>query len=225
MKAVLMEWREVAPEVRHFVFEIPEVERFDYHAGQFVSLAAQIGTKEITRAYSLASRTNGNRFELCLNRVEGGLLSPYLFDMDAGQSIDCAGPLGYFHWREQGSDSILAATGTGIAPFRGMLQEAFPGKVTLVFGVRYETHLMYREEFEQLERENPRFQFRPVLSRGDAGWTGRRGHIQPHVLEVLGARRDVTVYICGMKAMVDDLRGQLKALGVDRKRIVYEKYD
>ena len=39
MKAVLVEWREVAPEVRHFLFEIPEVERFDYRAGQFVSLA------------------------------------------------------------------------------------------------------------------------------------------------------------------------------------------
>jgi CDP-4-dehydro-6-deoxyglucose reductase len=33
------------------------------------------------------------------------------------------------------------------------------------------------------------------------------------------------VYICGMKAMVDDMRQQLKALGLDRKRIIFEKYD
>jgi ferredoxin-NADP reductase len=33
------------------------------------------------------------------------------------------------------------------------------------------------------------------------------------------------VYICGLKAMVDDVRRLLKARGFDRKRLVYEKYD
>jgi predicted ferric reductase len=33
------------------------------------------------------------------------------------------------------------------------------------------------------------------------------------------------VYACGMREMVDELRSRLKALGVDRKRMVYEKYD
>jgi CDP-4-dehydro-6-deoxyglucose reductase len=227
MKAVLVSQREIAPEVRHFVFEIPEVDRFDFRAGQFVSLSTGIGGKTITRAYSLASRAAGdNRFELCLNRVEGGLFSPHLFDLPPGGSVDVAGPLGYFHWRDQVSDSILVATGTGIAPFRGMLQEEFAGHATLVFGVRYEPSLMYRAEFEALEAAKPdRFRFLPVLSRGDESWAGRRGHVQSHVLEALGERRDVNVYICGMKAMVDDLRAQLKALGLDRKRIIYEKYD
>ena len=224
MKAVLVDWHEIAKETRHFVFEVPEVENLVYKAGQFVSLSAPIGDRIITRAYSLASRASGNRFELCLNRVQEGLFSPYLFDLPKGASVDLAGPLGYFHWRDSG-DSILVATGTGIAPFRGMLQENFEGHATLVFGVRFESSLMYRDEFEKLERENSRFRFHPVLSRGDASWTGRRGHVQQHVLDVLGDRRDVTVYICGMKAMVDDLRAQLKALGLDRKRIVYEKYD
>jgi CDP-4-dehydro-6-deoxyglucose reductase len=45
------------------------------------------------------------------------------------------------------------------------------------------------------------------------------------VLEALGDRRDVDVYICGLREMVDDVRAQLKAIGLDRKRIVYEKYD
>ena len=229
MKAVLIESHEIAPETRHFVFEAagPEVgEAFPYRAGQFVSLSTPIGGKTITRAYSLASRSNGNRFELCLNRVEDGLFSPHLFAMQPGDSVDLAGPLGYFHWRDNVSDSILVATGTGIAPFRGMLQEEFGGRATLVFGVRFETSLMYRSEFENLAAAKPdRFDFRPVLSRGDEAWQGRRGHVQTHVLEALGDRRDVNVYICGMKAMVDDLRAQLKALGLDRKRIVYEKYD
>jgi NAD(P)H-flavin reductase len=97
-------------------------------------------------------------------------------------------------------------------------------RVTLVFGVRQEANLLYREEFEQLQ-EAGQFQFEPVLSRAGDGWSGRRGHVQAHVLEAVGERRDVNVYICGMKAMVDDLRAQLRALGFDRKRIIYEKYD
>jgi CDP-4-dehydro-6-deoxyglucose reductase len=33
------------------------------------------------------------------------------------------------------------------------------------------------------------------------------------------------VYLCGLKAMVDDVRARLKARGFDRKQIRYEKYD
>jgi len=147
--------------------------------------------------------------------------------MQPGDTVDLSGPLGYFHWREPASDSILVATGTGIAPFRGMLQEPLGHTPTsLVFGVRYEANLMYRAEFEKLASEQPdRFRFLPVLSRADESWQGRRGHVQTHVLDAIGERRDVNVYICGLKAMVDDLRAQLKALGFDRKRIIYEKYD
>ena len=44
-------------------------------------------------------------------------------------------------------------------------------------------------------------------------------------MEALGDRRDVDVYICGLREMVDDVRLKLKEIGLDRKRIIYEKYD
>ena len=44
-------------------------------------------------------------------------------------------------------------------------------------------------------------------------------------MEALGDRRDLDIHICGMKAMVDDVRGILKELGFDRKQIIFEKYD
>ena len=49
--------------------------------------------------------------------------------------------------------------------------------------------------------------------------------MQTHVLEAIGDRRDIDVYICGLKLMVDDVRSMLKGLGFDRKQIIYEKYD
>ena len=73
--------------------------------------------------------------------------------------------------------------------------------------------------------DHDEFAFWPVLSRPQSEWQGRTGHVQEHVMEALGQRRDVDVYICGLKAMVDDLRMRLKGVGLDRKRLIYEKYD
>ncbi|MGH9628776.1 MAG: ferredoxin--NADP reductase [Bryobacteraceae bacterium] len=229
LKARLIESRDIAPDVKHFVFDVPEVEQLPYIPGQFVSFSRDVGEKKITRAYSTASPPGGNRFELCLNRVEDGLFSPFLFDMEPGETIDMKGPLGYFTLRPLHTDSILVATGTGIAPFRSMLGAHLKSdpdrRITLVHGVRYEGSLLYRAEFERMAELHANFEFRPTLSRPAPEWTGRTGHVQPHVIEALGDRHDVDVYICGLKAMVDDMRARLKAIGLDRKHIIFEKYD
>lgn len=230
MIARLAETVELAPGVRHFVFEAEVDGPFEFEPGQFVSLSAMIEDREITRAYSLAGVPDGRRFELCLNCVDDGLFSPYLFSMKMGDSVNVAGPLGYFVWKKPVGRSVLVATGTGIAPFRGMLKKLWRASseapVTLVFGVRYEENLLYRREFEEMAGHWPQFQFWPTLSRGGESWRGRRGHVQAHAMEAVRAGiGDVTVYICGLKAMVDDLRSQLKSAGLDRKRIVYEKFD
>lgn len=229
MQARLIQSTEIAPAVRHFVFDVPGIDSFPFQPGQFVSLSADINGKNITRAYSLAGVPDKNRFEICLNLVEDGSFSPHLFALQPGDTVHLAGPLGYFVWRNPVADSILVATGTGITPFRGMLQQYLgtggAANLTLVFGVRHEPNLLYRHEFEALANRHANFRFQPTLSRPGELWTGRRGHVQAHVLEALGDRRDLDIYICGLKAMVDDLRSQLKGLGVDRKRIIYEKFD
>jgi ferredoxin-NADP reductase len=229
MRARLIESREIAPSVRHFRFEALGVERLEFVPGQFTSFTEMIGGKEITRAYSLASAPSGsNRFELCLNRVEAGHLSPRLFDMQPGDRIEMRQPLGMFVLRQPPRDSILIATGTGIAPFRSILQThlnaASPG-FTLLFGVRYESHLLYRQEFEEMGRNHPNFRFWPTLTRPESGWTGRQGRVQAHLAEAIGDRRDIDFYLCGLKEMVDEVRGLLKSQGFDRKQIFYEKYD
>lgn len=230
-QAVLLGWRELAPGVRHFDFAVPAVEHLPYVPGQFVSLTHQIGGRQITRAYSVSSAPQANRFSLCLNLVPEGHFSPYLFALQPGDAVTMSGPLGTFTLRDLAQDMVWVATGTGVAPFRGMLDQwllqapAPRGRVTMVFGARYEEGLLYRADFERAAAANPDFIFEPTLSRPPANWAGRTGHVQPHVLEAIGARRDVTVYICGLKAMVDDLRAQLKALGLDRRQIVSEKFD
>jgi CDP-4-dehydro-6-deoxyglucose reductase len=102
--------------------------------------------------------------------------------------------------------------------------------ITLLFGVRYEHGLLYREEFDQLERQYENFRFMPTVTRPTESWTGLTGRIQAHLDEALALRSpeemvNVDVYICGLKEMVDSVRKELKQRGFDRKQIIYEKYD
>lgn len=229
MKARLIASHHLSPDVKHFVFEVPDVEQLPYQVGQFVSFTHELNGKHFTRAYSTCSQPQGNRFELCLNEVKEGRFSPHLFRMTPGDTVEMKGPLGTFGWKQPVRDSVLVATGTGIAPFRGMLQERLPRDhehtFTLIFGARYEPNLLYREEFEEFARQYPHFRFLPTLTRPSERWQGLTGRVQPHVLDVIGERRDLDIYLCGMKEMIDDLRSQLKAFGFDRKQIVAEKYD
>jgi CDP-4-dehydro-6-deoxyglucose reductase len=229
MQARLISARELAPGVNHFVFEAVGVARLDFLPGQFVSFTELVDGKPVTRAYSIASAPDGtNRFELCLNRVDGGRLSPVLFAMRPGDAIEMTAPLGTFTLREPPRDSVLIATGTGITPFRAYLQAYLPRGApafTLLFGVRYDPHLLYREEFEAMAARYPQFRFLPCVTRPSAAWTGRTGRVQAHIEEALAGRRDVDVYLCGLKQMVEDVRGVLKQMGFDRKHIRAEKYD
>jgi ferredoxin-NADP reductase len=227
MNARLVEFHDLSPTTRHFTFET-EVP-LTFTPGQFVSLFTERNGKTVTRAYSIASAPQGNRFELCLNLVEEGILSPWLFQLQPGDLIEYKGPFGAFVFREPPNDSILVATGTGVTPYRSMLHHHLLSdpqrRCTLVFGARHEHGILYRAEFEDLARTIPNFRFLPTITRPGPGWTGLTGRVHDHVLLELGDRRDVDVYICGLAEMVNELRNKLKEEGLDRKRIIVEKYD
>ena len=226
MNATLLETRDIAPSVRHFVFEADEP--LSFTPGQFVSFTQEIGGREITRAYSIASAPHGKRFELCLNLVPTGHFSSHLFTLEPGQSVPMRPPLGTFVVRHPENPKIFVANGTGITPFRSMLQ-SLPSdapETLLLFGVRHRSGLLYADEFAELERANPHFHFWPTLTQPEPDWSGRSGRVQAHLEEAIAGRKNVDVYLCGLKAMVDDVRTQLKErFGFDRKQIFYEKYD
>jgi ferredoxin-NADP reductase len=233
MKTRLVGFAELAPEVRHFDFEVPDREELLFTPGQFVSVLEHVNGKEITRAYSIATPRGGNRFGLCLNRIPEGLVSNYLFRLKPGDEVDMHEPLGFFTLRHPGRRAVFIATGTGIAPFRSMLLDHLPRtqpNITLLFGVRHEYGLLYRKDLEGLLSEYPSFRFLPTITRPTGTWTGRTGRVQAHLDEALALHSpdeiyNVDIYICGLKEMVDDVRREVKQRGFDRKQIIYEKYD
>jgi ferredoxin-NADP reductase len=155
----------------------------------------------------MASAPNGNRFELCVNRVEAGFFSNHLADLPeddllpVGGTIRVHGPHGQFTLREPLTDTILIATGTGVAPMRAFLQSLFPEhgphagqdgsggrEIWLVYGTRHESELYYRDEFEALARRFPNFHYLPTLSRAAESWKGWRGYVQEHVGRIVAER-------------------------------------
>ena len=228
MRAILLGSRELAPGTRHFEFEVEGQTSLRFQPGQFISLKHPFDGKEMTRAYSLASPPDGNRFALCLNLVPNGHFSHYLFELAPGSAIEMTEPLGYFTLRNPQRDALFIATGTGIAPFRSMLLhhlEHSQQKITLLFGCRYPYSVLYREELVELAGTHPNFTLIETVTRPEQGWLGRTGRVQSHLDEALAGRTDVDVYICGLKEMVDEVRALLKQRGFDRKQIIYEKYD
>jgi len=184
----------------HFVFAVETLSAFEFGPGQFVSLLkADARGKMQTRAYSIASAPRGNQFDLCVNRVDGGFFSNVLADMHIGDTLQMHGPHGLFTLREPQGDSLLIATGTGIAPMRGFVEWLFPpdtspdgpsrlpeGKtVTLIYGTRHETEMYYRDLFEATAARHPAFRYLPTLSRAGEDWHGARGYVQDHVAALL----------------------------------------
>jgi NAD(P)H-flavin reductase len=227
--AKLIETFDLGPGIRHFRFEVPDVESFEFVPGQWVSMTELVNEKKVTRAYSLASLPEANRFEICLNKVEDGLFTPYLFSLKPGDTVPTKGPVGAFTLKSKEREAIFVATGTGVVPFRPMLSQAGylenGAKATLIFGARYAEGLMFRSDFEALAERFEGFSFVPTVTRPGEGWQGRMGRVQPLLWELLGDRTDVDVYVCGLNEMVESVREELKLRGFDRKQIIVEKYD
>lgn len=223
----------LSEQTKHLEFEMLGIPRFGFVAGQWLSLQANKSDgEEITRAYSIASPPDGNRFALCLNRVQDGFMSNFLCDLKEGAEIRCQGPFGDFILRPPLRDTLFIATGTGIAPFRSMLhwQLADPSRhegrqLWLLLGSRYEKDIYYHDEFLRLAASHADFHYLPTLSRGAPEWKGLRGYVQEHVPGIVQNRTDMHAYICGLDKMIKANRELLKGLGWDRKAIRVEKYD
>jgi ferredoxin-NADP reductase len=185
----------------HFEFVIDELDSFPFTSGQFVStVAPDAKGKQQTRAYSIASAARENRFDLCVNRVEGGFFSNHLADLTdlaPGGTVKVHGPHGHFVVRAPVTDSIFIATGTGVAPMRGFVQSLFPldgpdrseGKeICLIYGTRHESEIYYQDEFETIAAKHPNFHYLATLSRAGDGWQGLRGYVQDHLGSIVEER-------------------------------------
>jgi ferredoxin-NADP reductase len=226
---------------RYFI-QVNELESFNFKAGQFVTLDLPIHeqTNKRWRSYSIASWPDGsNIFELLIVLLEGGAGSTYLFnEVEVGSKLVFRGPQGVFTLPENiEKDIFFICTGTGIAPFRSMLNFIKLHKVShqnlyLIYGCRTQKDLLYFEEMKALEDKLDRFYYLPTLSREN--WNGATGYVHNLYEEICKTNNAACVnpedlkpacfYLCGWKFMIDDARKKIVDLGYDRKAIHFELY-
>ncbi len=227
---------------RRFFIKVNELETFDFKPGQFVTLDLPIHEQKNKRwrSYSIASWPDGtNVYELLIVLLDGGAGTTYLFnEVKVGSELTFRGAQGVFTLPERiEKDLFFICTGTGIAPFRSMLNYMQLHNIThenlyLIFGVRTQKDLLYHEEMKALENEMENFTYMPTLSR--EGWEGRKGYVHSLYEEIckknneacedIHSLKPASFYLCGWKAMIDDARKRITELGYDRKSVHLELY-
>ncbi|HMX38934.1 MAG TPA: FAD-dependent oxidoreductase [Saprospiraceae bacterium] len=226
---------DLSPGVRQFWLEFPEVEHFEFRAGQFLTFDLPIGEKRLQRwrSYSIASPPDGsNVVELCVVRSASGEGTRYLFEeVREGSTLRCKGPDGGFVLPDLiERDLVFVCTGTGVAPFRSMLLDlknsgrAHRG-LHLIFGTRREQDILYRADFEALAREWPQFRYDVALSR-QPEWPGHKGRVHAiYQQHYTPARPDVAFFLCGWTQMIDEAVAHLVAeMRYSPKQVLYELY-
>lgn len=237
--------RMLSPQVRELGFERADGVRFDFQAGQWVSLVLPLGEGEARRAYSIASAPDASPgFEIAVTKVDGGPGSTFLHELAVGGTLRALGPQGFFtRPRPGGHPALFVGTGTGVTPLRSMIRDALAAgetsPMTLLFGVRHEIDQLYREELEELTSRHANFRAFYTISQPGPTWSGLTGYVQTHVerlfreLETAGPAATVPaaatsphVYICGLERMVGAVRDLLrKQMLLDRKQVHSERYD
>jgi CDP-4-dehydro-6-deoxyglucose reductase len=202
----------------------------NYKSGQFVMLNIPYKDTFVRRAYSIANSPGNKHIEICLNYVEKGKASHFLFNIKPNTTIMIDGPYGIFKLKHNTNDKLFVCTGTGVAPLRAMIQEllstkpAPKQKVTLIFGERTEAELLYRTEFEQLQKAHKNFRYIPTLSKPHKDWKGEKDYVQYVIQKYINNAQTTDIYICGMKEMVDHVQTNVLEFNVPKQNIFTEKF-
>lgn len=145
-------------------------EKFVHRPGQFVEVSV-MGVGEAPVSICTA-RTRPDVLELCVRNV--GRVTNAIHNRKEGDLLWIRGPYGNgFPMEEmEGRHLLLIGGGLGIAPLRGVLQYAVQNRekyreITVFYGIRCYSLMLFRDEFLHLLREGDKEQVRFYLSYED----------------------------------------------------------
>jgi CDP-4-dehydro-6-deoxyglucose reductase len=233
-KGIIKKIEIVTPRTRRYWIELPETSSFNFKPGQFITLDLPISEQRNKRwrSYSIASAPDGgNVVELIVVHLEGGKGSEYIFnELHVGSELTLRGAQGVFVLPENiDKDLYLICTGTGIAPFRSMLEYIYlnnlPVKhpIHLIFGTRTREDILYENEMRALQDKIPGFSYHIALSR-EAVEGYYHGYVHPIYESLANPAIPAKFMLCGWRNMIDEAKQRLQMLGFDRKDIQEELY-
>lgn len=216
--------------VKHFVLDYASECDTKFIAGQFMMVHLEKDGKPHKKPYSIASSPSLNKqIELSIKKVEGGYVSSWFFTLKEGDTLHTSLPYGFFTVREPWQDNIVfVGTGTGVAPLRGMIHALYEKGCTkdiwLIFGNRYETDILYHDEWRELEKKHKNFHFIPTVSRPQT-WKGETAYVQEIVKKTFaGKTTGLDFYGCGLVPMCQQLKSALLEMNIPKEQIHFEQF-
>lgn len=225
-------------DVRHLTFDLDGL-GYRYVEGQALGLLVPGPEgKPRLRYYSIASPRHGDEGDdrsvsVCIKRViepEGSPAigcSHFLCDLEPGAVVGLVGPFGPFFPlpEDRSTPMILAAAGTGIAPFRGLLASMFSGQdwhapVRVFHGVRSRGEALYRNELEAY-LSRPSFRLGHAFSREQHAADGHPARVhhlmagQARELVDLLENQSGRLYVCGVKGLDETVEAALSEGAAD----------
>jgi NAD(P)H-flavin reductase/NAD-dependent dihydropyrimidine dehydrogenase PreA subunit len=220
----LVKIKSLKPDVKEFTFQLKE-SSIRFTAGQFVLVKIK-EKPEMFRAFSVSYfDEEKNRVSVTVKDVPGGYGTDILFNkFSEGQDVILEGPIGdELIIDKSTTKALLVGGGIGITPFLPIVLDAIENdkidEIKLIYGVNKEEELLYRDEFEKLEKEHSKFEFIKVAAFDD-NWKGEKGFVTDPMNRI--NLDDYKIYMCGPKPMINASLDKLNKLGIEKERIYYE---
>jgi len=200
-----------AADVMIVELRLPQNERLQYLAGQYVDVLMKDGQR---RSFSMANAPHADECLQLHIRNYGGAFSKQVFErMKERDILRFEGPYGSFFLREDSTKPIiLLASGTGFAPIKAMVEHAIhigiKRPMTLYWGGRRRSDLYQDALARNWETVHPGLRYIPVLSEPAAedAWDERSGLVHQAVMEDHADLSGYQVYACGNPLMVEAAR-------------------
>ena len=173
-----------------------------------------------------------NRFKA----VNQGICSSFIFSRKPGDKVTISGPYGEFFLKNNDNEMMFIGGGAGMAPMRSHLFHLFhtmketQRKVSFWYGARSAREVFYKEQFEEIEKNFPNFQFTLALSepKPEDYWTGHTGFIHQVIFDNYLSNHEqpeeIDYYLCGPPLMNSAVQKMLYDLGVPDENVLYDDF-
>lgn len=216
-------------DARSLVLDIPQSlrDRFDYKPGQFLSFRVPVAGKLLTRCYSMASSPLVDALpKVTVKRVDGGRVSNWMNDVQAGDWLEVLPPAGHFCLDEHQVDDVrplvLFGGGSGITPVFSILKSTLHASVRpikLIYANRDEQSVIFKDELRELIKAHPdQLHVVHILDSVQGFLTDAQ------VRHLLRGSAGGDYFICGPGPFMDTVERTLLALGESAECIHVERF-
>lgn len=202
-----------------------------FTAGQYLSVSVNINGRIYSRPYSILSSPKDalkGFYEICVKRVEGGLVSNYILDnLNVGDVLEVSDPTGNFTYEplRDAGHIIAIAGGSGITPFVSLAKAISEGSedfaLTIIYGSRKEKDILLKSELDEICRNSDKVKVVYVLSEENKEGF-EQGFVNAELLGKYAPKDKYSVFLCGPQAMISFVDKELAKFNLESKYIRHE---